>query len=66
MKTTTIITNAFTGYAKTITTTGLPSVATIKKHVRASKACDCRSITVITINDVGYDLYDNQLIKNGK
>ena len=63
MKTT--ITNTFTGYAKTITTKGFPSVATIAKHVRASKAKDCASITYIYIDGEGYDLSHGELIRNG-
>lgn len=63
MKTT--ITNKFTGYAKTITTKGFPSVATIAKHVRSSKAKDCRSVTYIYIDGVGYDLYHGDLMANG-
>ena len=61
----TIITNTYTGYAKTITTKGLPSVATIARHIRASKAIDCRSVTCICIDGVGYDLSHGELIRNG-
>ena len=63
MKTT--ISNKFTGYAKTIITKGFPSVATIAKHLRASKAKDCRSLTYIYIDGKGYDLYHGFLLANG-
>ena len=63
MKTT--IVNTFTRYEKTITTKGFPSVATIAKHLRASKAKDCSSITYIYINNKGYDLYHGLLLANG-
>jgi hypothetical protein len=59
------ITNTFTGYTKTITTVGTPSVATIAKHIRASKARDCKSTTYIMIDGVGYDLSHGELIRNG-
>jgi hypothetical protein len=61
----TIITNSFTGCAKTITTKGFPSVATIAKHIRASKASDCKSVTYIMIDGIGYDLSHGELIRNG-
>jgi hypothetical protein len=41
-------------------------VATIAKHIRASKAIDCRSVTCICIDGVGYDLSHGELIRNGK
>lgn len=63
MKTT--ISNTFTGYSKTIITKGMPSVATIAKHLRASKAKDCSSITYIYIKNKGYDLYHGLLLANG-
>jgi len=44
---TTTITNKFTGYNKTVRTEGLPSVSTLKKHLRASKARACKSVTRI-------------------
>lgn len=47
---TTTITNQFTGYCKTIRTEGLPAVSTLKKHMRASKASDCKSYTRILTN----------------
>lgn len=61
----TYITNTFTGYAKTIATVGMPSVATIAKHIRASKARDCKSTTYIMVDGVGYDLSHGELIRNG-
>jgi len=63
---TTIITNTFTGYAKTITTKGFPSVKTIAKHVRASKAKECKSATCIYIDGEGFDLSHGELIANGQ
>jgi hypothetical protein len=62
---TTIIKNKFTKYSKTITTKGFPAVATIAKHIHASKVSDCRSLTYIYIDGAGYDLYHGELIKNG-
>jgi len=58
------ITNKFTEYKKTIITKDFPSVSTIKKHVRASKAKDCRSVTYIYIDGEGFDLCGNDLVKN--
>ena len=55
MKTT--ITNAFTGYSATIRTTGKPAVATVRKHILAAKASDCRSETTITNAETG-DRYE--------
>ena len=63
MKTTII--NKFTRYEKKITTKCMPSVSTIEKHIRASKASDCISTTSIYIDGVGYDFYHGELIKNG-
>ena len=62
---TTLINNKFTGYSKTITTKGFPSVATIAKYLRASKAKDCRSFTYIYIDGKSYDLYHGSLLANG-
>lgn len=47
MKTTTV-TNAYTGYSATIRTAGVPSLATLRRHIRASKASNCRSVTRIS------------------
>lgn len=58
IKTETTITNAFTGYSATIRTTGKPAVATVRKHIRASKARDCQSVTVIEIDGVRHDFQD--------
>ena len=70
MKTTTIITNDFTGYSATIRTEGNPAVATIKRHLAKSKASDCRSVTSIYIDGVGHDLTDlgngEELVRNGR
>jgi len=60
------ITNTFTGYTKTITTKDFPSVKTIAKHIRASKASDCKSVTYIYIDGVGYDLNMGELMANGQ
>lgn len=54
----TIIKNTFTRYEKTIKTRGLPSLATIKNHLRASRARDCKSHTSITIDGTDYDVCD--------
>ena len=54
----TTITNAFTGYSATIRTTGKPAVATVRKHLRAAKAKDCQSTTIIEIDGIRYDLID--------
>ncbi len=62
----TIITNTFTGYAKTIITKGFPSVKTIAKHVRASKAKECKSATFIYIDGEGFDLSHGELIATGQ
>lgn len=56
--TTTTITNSFTGYSATIRTNGLPAVSTIKKHLRNSKASDCCSVTLITIDGIRHELAD--------
>jgi hypothetical protein len=45
----TTITNAFTGYSATIRKSN-PSIATIKRHLRKSKASDCKSATIIEID----------------
>jgi len=52
------IANKFTGYEATIQTKGLPSVSTIKKHIRKSKASDCLSVTEIHIDGHRYHLTD--------
>jgi len=57
--------NTFTRYSKTIRTNNIPAVSTIKKHISRSKAADCKSITYIYINGIGFDLYHGELIKNG-
>jgi hypothetical protein len=68
MKTT--ITNSFTGYSATIRTANLPSVATIKKHLRKAKASDCHSVTTIYCDGEGMDLIDTgrgkELVRNGQ
>lgn len=56
--TATTITNSFTGYSAKILTDGLPAVATILRHLRKSKARDCRSITLIEIDGIRHDLRD--------
>lgn len=43
----TIIRNSFTGYKAIIRTSGVPSLATLRRHIRASKASDCQSVTEI-------------------
>ena len=55
---TTNITNAFTGYSATIRANGKPSIATIRKHLRRSKASDCQSVTIIDIDGIRHDLID--------
>ena len=51
MKTTiTRITNEFTGYDATVRTKGTPTVSTIKKHIRNSRAGDCMSVTHVRTN----------------
>ena len=57
-KTETTISNSFTGYSATIRTNGLPAVATVRKHVRKSRASDCRSITIVEIDGIRHDLID--------
>lgn len=66
------ITNDFTGYDATIRTKDIPAVSTIKKHLRNSKARDCKSITRMRTNceDDGcygdeLDLYFGELLING-
>jgi len=67
---TTIISNSFTGYTATIRTTKTPSISTIRKHLRKSKASDCRSITTIYCNGIGLDIanFGNgaELVENGQ
>ena len=71
MKTITTVTNKFTGYSKTIRTNGLPAVATIQKHLRASKARDCKSVTRVLTNvdETGagdeISVYDGEIYVNG-
>lgn len=50
--TTTTITNSFTGYSATITTKNDPAISTVKKHLRAAKAHDCKSETIIRVNGI--------------
>jgi hypothetical protein len=54
MKTT--IENGFTGYSHTINTKSLPAVSTIRKHLKASKASDCKSATAIRVNGIRHVL----------
>jgi hypothetical protein len=57
MKNTYIIHNSFTGYRAEITPKGdLPSVATVRKHMRASRASDCKSGCTITDAQTGEPL----------
>jgi hypothetical protein len=56
MKTT--ITNSFTGYSATITTKSTPAVSTIKRHIRASKASDCKSATLIHIDGIRHAIIE--------
>jgi len=45
----TIIHNEFTGYHKAIRHRGLyPALSTVQKHLRASKALDCQSVTTVS------------------
>jgi hypothetical protein len=53
----TIITNAFTGYKATIRK-GNPSIETIKRCLRNAKASDCKSVTIIKIDDQLCELID--------
>jgi len=55
-----IIENKFTGYRAEIKTACVPAVATLKKHLRAAKARDCRSTTTITNAKTGdrYEIAD--------
>jgi len=68
--TTTIINNSFTGYTATIRTAGLPAVSTIRRHLRAAKAGDCRSVTTIYCDGDGMELVNfgdgPELVKNGQ
>lgn len=43
----TTVRNAFTGYRAVIKSEGVPTVATIKRHIGKSKARDCKSVTKI-------------------
>ena len=56
--TATTISNSFTGYSATIRTNGLPAVATVRKHIRKSRASDCQSVTLIAIDGIRHDLID--------
>jgi hypothetical protein len=53
----TTIKNAYTGYTATIRKSN-PSIATIKRHLRKSKASDCQSITTIEIDGHLCELID--------
>jgi len=53
----TTIKNAFTGYWAIIRKNN-PSVSTIKRHIRKSKASDCKSITTIEIDGQLCELID--------
>lgn len=72
MKTTTRVTNQFTGYEATIKTNGFPSVSTLKKHQRNSKALNCHSVTRILTNvqeDGSGDeieIYHGEIMVNGR
>jgi len=57
-KTETTISNNFTDYFAAILTNGKPSVTTIQKHLRKSKASDCQSVTTIEIDGIRHDLID--------
>lgn len=46
----TTITNEFTKYDKTLRTAGVPSISTLRRHLRASKASDCSSVTRISFD----------------
>ena len=58
IKTETTISNSFTGYLATIRTNGKPAVSTVQKHLRAAKAIDCQSVTMIEIDGIRHDLID--------
>ena len=54
----TTISNQYTGYHKTIRHKNLfPAVSTVKKHLRAAKASDCKSWTKITQQDGKRTIY---------
>ena len=61
----TTIVNLFTGYSASIRTNGTPAISTLKNHLRKSKASDCKSVTKIYIDGVGYDVVGNMIIRNG-
>lgn len=52
------IINEFTGYLATVRTVALPKVATIKRHIRASRAYDCKSTTAIYCDGVRHAIVD--------
>lgn len=52
----TTISNSFTGYHAEIKTCGFPSISTIRRHLRKSKAGDCKSVTTVEIDGVEYEL----------
>jgi hypothetical protein len=67
----TIIKNHFTGYRKLILTKGLPKIGTLRKHLRASKAQGCQSVThifteqgVIDVTRFGEVLINGRQLKN--
>jgi hypothetical protein len=53
----TTITNAFTNYFATIRKSN-PSIATLSRHIRKSKASDCQSVTIIEIDGQICELID--------
>ena len=54
---TTQITNSFTGYSATIRHKGeMPAISTVRKHLRAAKASDCQSTTMVTQQSGGQTL----------
>jgi hypothetical protein len=53
----TTITNAFTDYSAIIRKSN-PSIETIKRHLRKSKASDCQSVTIIEIDGQICELID--------
>ena len=63
----TIVSNSFTGYNKTIRhKEGFPAVSTLRKHLRAAKAKDCRSETQILLSEengrtLQLDIVDNRV-----
>jgi hypothetical protein len=50
--------NTFTGYDTTIKTKNKPSISTLEKHLRKSKAKECGSITYILIDGVRHFIAD--------